>query len=94
MEGTLLTGVAILLFVSAIILGIRNGKVYKHRTKISDAVYKTGIEELEDGSYSLAKSAQRWAYVREISYDKQVLMFWKPLESFYDQEFLKEIGVK
>jgi hypothetical protein len=79
--------VAILLFF-AIYLLIRNEYTAKLRFEILDQVSKAAQQDIIDGHFDWM-----WRYekMKEVSYDRMMIQFWKPvkLEAFYkDRSFL------
>lgn len=82
--------------VLAIVLGflMRNERVYNYRGKIIDAVYELNKADIRAGKKNYARLDHRWEALESVSYHRMTLMFWKPLASFFDQDFLKEIGLK
>lgn len=80
----------ILLAVIAVLM-IRNGMVYKYRGKLIEAMYSKNRTEISMQKYD--KLDERHAAYDVVSYDEMVWKFWRPLHSFYDHEFLRDIGV-
>jgi hypothetical protein len=58
----------------------RNEKVYAFRLSILNSMArKTDLTQADIRRF------------KECSYTRMLLMFWKPLDSFYDEEFLQEM---
>lgn len=77
-----------------ITLMIRNNKTFAYRVELSSLVYKKNLQDIEQGTYKKGIAQSRWDELRRVSYNKQVLMFWRRLDDFHNQDFLKDIGAK
>lgn len=74
------------------ILFIRNLRVGKYRGKLIQDIHNAGMIDIENGTYM---AAWRYEAFDSVSYNKMVLMFWKPLDSFYkDRSFLEPLPKK
>ena len=81
---------------------IRNIQVFKYRRSLSDRCYKICIgyiDSIPNEEYTLEKQAYNkelsriWGAIFDISYEKMLFQFWKPLKDRYwltkeQQEFL------
>lgn len=75
-------GICLLGMVWALYMLDRNNKVFNYRQKISSILFaREDWEELLD-------------IADQTDYSEMVWKFWKPLESFYPDEFLKNLGMK
>lgn len=81
----------IILLAIPLTLRIRNIRVFRYRIKLLDAVHKKNLEDIDKGGKRIPYITHRWEYLETVSYDRMVLMFWKPLDSFYDPKFLEEV---
>lgn len=71
----------------------RSVGVRMYRTNVFTAVAMKNVEDsMADKTY--AYSQKRWEEVERVSYRRMFWMFWRPLSSFYDRDFLKDIGIK
>ena len=73
---------ALLGMLWSVFMLVRNTRVFNYRGKIIDGVYR------HDDWMELRR------VFTSVSYKRMLYRFWKPLDSFYDDEFLKKIGVK
>jgi hypothetical protein len=72
-----------------IILQFRNNRVLKYSLYLIDLISEIDEEEINQGVHYTGWRLQE---LRTVSYKRRVLMFWKPLDSFYkDKAFFKEI---
>lgn len=71
----------------AAILGIRNHYVFKHCERINNDCFRA----------CRADGGTRWYAELDAhgpSYDAQVLQFWRPLDSFYDRDWLAALRAR
>lgn len=82
MELLLLVPMTLLVVVSLYML-YRNFRVYRYRTRIRNLVF-----DKRPGEPPLAWM-DRLKYYETVSYDDMMKKFWKPVNSFYDEERFK-----
>jgi hypothetical protein len=80
--------IAIIVWIILCFLGfIRVQQVHDYRGKLIDKIGALNRKEIEnDYEYD----TWRWDEFESVSFNKQVLMFWKPLDSFYRPELTED----
>lgn len=86
----MLLSLAMLAFVLVVLM--RNEEVYKYKCQLADRSYKvckSYLESICDADFDKEKSdyhtklRDMWASISNISYDKMLWAFWKPLKDEY-----------
>ena len=65
-----------------VILVARNLIVYKYQVKILNEIYDLSNKDIDNG----LQWSWRYEKYNEVPYSKMLLMFWKRLDSFYDNK--------
>lgn len=87
--------VSIVILAMCGLLIVRNQMAYNYQEKVLNAVHRRNIVSIDKGERGFpAKVQRRWDEYNKVSYSKMVLVFWRKPSSFYDQDFLQEIGLK
>jgi len=57
----------------------RNDRVYKEKMRVLDLVHNLSLEDIRSGR------DYQWRYddFERVSYDMMILMWWRPVKSFY-----------
>jgi len=72
----------IVIFILLMILFRRNIQVLKYRLHVIDLISQKNIEEVKSG---ISYTGSRYRMFDQVpSYDKMVLKFWKPLDTFFN----------
>jgi len=86
---------SIVILVMCGLLVIRNQMTYNYQVKVLKSVHLKNLWSIDKGERGFpAKVQRRWDEYNKVSYSKMVLVFWRKPSSFYDQDFLQEIGLK
>ena len=65
----------------------RNHAVLKERLRVNSIIHELSLKDIKTGKdWSL-----RYGFNEDVSYDKMLWQFWKPVKSFYP-EYLKSQG--
>jgi hypothetical protein len=81
-------------YALVVILIVRDILVYRFRTRIIDGMYLKSCREIDLNIYKESIAQHRRKEFQRVSYHRMVFTFWKPLKSFYDREFLKDLGIR
>jgi len=78
---TIILVTCVLLLILSVILFFRNNQVLKHRLNLINLITEKDREEIfSDMPYT----GSRLKMLRQVSYYRMVLEFWRPLRSFYN----------
>lgn len=67
---------------------IRNYQVYKYTADLAGRLYSKQMGDVWECNLD------DWEILRRVNHTTMVLKFWRPLDSFYPDDFLKYIGKK
>lgn len=85
----LAVGIAFLGVVYSTIILIRNQQVFKYRAKVLEGMRKISV----DGSLNDTDWIHLYEQFLSVSYEEMVSRFWRPLDSFFPEELLDDVGM-
>ena len=81
----------VILFANSVYFFFRNNAVYNYRQKILKKMAETDMKKIKQG----VPFEELYIHTFDKpSYWEMLFKFWWPLDSFYDEKLLKEIGEK
>jgi hypothetical protein len=75
------------LYLILFLLLIRNFKVHSYRGNIIVKIGKRNIQDIDKGTYG----SSRWDVFDSVGYNEMLLKFWRPFDSFFPGDFLKDL---
>jgi hypothetical protein len=79
----LLLIICLVSLVICLLFIIRNNMVGAYRHRVISKIYNEAIQAI----YANRKATLNYDILDTVSYDSMLLKFWKPLESFFPEEY-------
>lgn len=76
--------IIVIFLIFMIYMAFRNHAVCREQIRLCNVIYELNKADIDNGTYTTAKATGRYEKLEEISYEKMLLNFWRPVKSFKD----------
>ena len=77
---SIISGITLLVIITAAYILFRNEAVFKERGRILDICSSLAEQDIKEGK----EWRNRYSFLTEVSYDSMLYKFWLPVKSFYE----------